>query len=241
MLLGLAVQTLENERDPLEQISASRSAAVPDLYPAWSGRWMLVGEGGVHLDASGLLGCFYGAGSSGAIWASSSPALLERALAPSGRLDTDPRRLRFEEGLSWYPPPRSRLEGVRRLLPSQLLDLEEGAVRARPLLPPIDASRGYDETLDLLASAFVTAMRRLPTGPEPLWMALSAGLDSRVVIAAAERAGVDYVPFMRISGRMSAGDRLIPPAFPARWDGSCPCTGAVTAAAARLLGSGCRS
>jgi hypothetical protein len=210
-LLGLAVQTLPDEPNPLEQISASRSAAVPDCYPAWTGRWLLVGNGEVHLDASGLLGCFCGSSESGEVWASSSPALLGQAIAPNARLPADPRRLRFEQGLSWYPPPRSRLSGIRRLLPSQVLDLDQGTVRPRPLLPPIDPDRGYDETLRLLADAFVTAIARLPEDENPLWLALSAGLDSRVVAAATERAGVRYVPFMRISARMSAGDRLITP------------------------------
>lgn len=209
-LLGLAVQTLDGEADPLEQIRASRSEAVPDLYPAWAGRWLLVGNHEVHLDASALLGCFYGRSEEGQTWASSSPALVEQAIAPDG-LPTDQRTLRFEQGYSWYPPPRSRLQGIRRLLPSQGLDLERGTVRSRPLLPPIDPDRGYERTLRLLADALITALRRLPEDPNPLWLALSSGLDSRVVVAAAERGGVRYVPFMRISGRMSAADRLITP------------------------------
>ena len=210
-LLGLAVQTIREEPDPLEQISASSSAGVPDLLPAWTGRWLLVGNGEVHPDASGLLGCFYGADQDGRTWASSSPALLEQAIAPNHRLPTDPRRLRFEQGLSWYPPPRSRLRGVNRLLPSQRLDLRDGTARARPLLPPIDPNRDYEETLRVLADAFVTAMERLPADADPLWLALSSGLDSRIVLAAAEQAGVRYRPFTRISVRMSASDRLITP------------------------------
>jgi hypothetical protein len=211
VLLGLATQTRADAPSPLDQIAAARSSAVPELYADWAGRWLLVGGGGVHLDASGLLGCFYGKDASGRAWASSSPALIEDAISPACPLPRDPRPLIYERGLSWFVPPRSGLEGVRRLLPSQVLDLGEGHVRPRPLLPPIDPGRGYGRTLELLGDALVVAMQRLPPTPKPLWLLLSSGLDSRIVLAAAERAGIPFVPFTRISTRMSPGDRLIPP------------------------------
>ena len=55
-LLGLAVQTLPDAPDPPEQIAQSRSQTVPELYSSWAGRWVLMGQGEVHMDASGLLG-----------------------------------------------------------------------------------------------------------------------------------------------------------------------------------------
>jgi hypothetical protein len=211
MLLGLAVQTIAEAPDPIQGIARAHSSAVPELYPAWSGRWLLVGAGRIHLDASGLLGCFYGMDAAGRPWASTSPALLAEAIAPGSSPPVDSRELRFEQGLSWYPPPRSRLGTARRLLPSQVLALEDGALQPRQLLPPIEPERGYDRTLALLGDALMVALRRLPATPQPLTISLSAGLDSRVVLAAAERAGISFVLFNRISARMSAADRLIPP------------------------------
>ena len=81
-LLGLAVQTLEHEPNPMDTISQSTPDAVTDLYASWAGRWVLIGRSQVHLDASGLLGCFYGHGPQGRTWVSSSPALLSRILSP---------------------------------------------------------------------------------------------------------------------------------------------------------------
>jgi hypothetical protein len=63
----------------------------------------------------------------------------------------------------------------------------------------------------MLGDALVAALRRLPLGQQPLWLSLSAGLDSRVILAAAERAEIPYVPFIYVSPRMSPADRLIPP------------------------------
>jgi hypothetical protein len=211
LLLGLAAQSLEGEPDPVQQIEAARSVDVPALYASWAGRWLLIGDDSVHLDASGQIGCFYGVDAAGRSWASSSPALVADAVAPGKALAADPRKLRYDHGFSWYVLPRARLEGVRQLFPSQVLDLRRGELRPRPLMPPIEPDRGYDESLELAGAALVTALRRLPESPHPLWLSLSAGLDSRLVLAAAESGGVRYVPFTRIAARMSAADRLIPP------------------------------
>jgi hypothetical protein len=211
MLAGLAVQTLASALDPLDQITATRTSSVPELYTAWSGRWLLVGDGEIHLDAGGLLGCFYGEDVRGRTWASSSAALLEKAIAAESPLAPDPRRLRYERGLNWYPPPRARQARIRRLLPSQTLDLREGSVRARSLLPPIDPRRGYDQTLETLGDALVVALQRLPRDRDPVWLSLSAGLDSRTVLAAAAKSSVAFALFTYVGARTPPADRLIPP------------------------------
>lgn len=240
ILLGLAVQTIAGAPDPLQGIAQAHSSEVPELCQAWSGRWLLVGAGRLHLDASGLLGCFYGRDANGRAWASSSPGILAELIAADGPPPVDPRELPYYYGVSWYPPPRSRLVGAQRLLPSQVLDVRDGTPGPRPLLPPIEPGRPYDETLELLQGALVEALRRLPATPQPLALALSAGLDSRVVLAAAERAAVPYVPFTRIAARMSPADRLIPPSSPGRWIENSWCTAAAVAALAERRGSACR-
>jgi len=207
VLLGLAVETLESRPEPPLQIAQTPSAGIPELYPSWAGRWVLIGGNGVHMDASGLLGCFYGTTPDGKIWVSSSPALLAMILSP----DTDSRQLRYEQGFSWFTPPYSRFVGINRLLPSQVLELQDGSIRSRPLLPPINPALGYDETLDLLKQSLVTALKRLSQIESQLWLGLSAGVDSRLMLAIADYAKVDIMPFTRISARMSVGDRLLPP------------------------------
>ncbi len=207
-LLGLAVESIAERADPLVQIESCPAARVGELHHSWAGRWTLVGPGAVHPDAAALLGIFFGHDARGRTWTSSSPSLLG-SLVASG--DIDPRRLRYETGISWFPPPRSRLTAVRRLLPSQFLEIPSGNIRARPLLPPINPSINFDDALDLLHRSFVTTVRRLPLEDRPLWVSLSAGGDSRVVLAAAHLAGVRMTAFTRISKRMSLADRLLPP------------------------------
>lgn len=211
-LLGLAVETLEDKTDPLMEIARNASIDVPNLYPSWAGRWVLIGRTQVHMDASGLLGCFYGMTPDKQMWVSSSPTLLARILSPDTLPTVDPRTLHYRTGIAWFTPPRSRFAGIYRLLPSQILQLNDGSIQPRPLIPPIDPSRDYDETLELLKRSMVTALRRLPREGKKLWLRrLSAGFDSRLVLAMAQCAGVDIMPFTRIAARMSLADRVLPP------------------------------
>jgi hypothetical protein len=210
-LLGLAVETREPGVPPVASIQQTTGAAVPGLYESWAGRWLLIGGGEVHLDATGLLACYYGAGSDGTTWASSSPALLASILQSAGKpLVADPRPLRYEDGVSWHPPPRSQFAGMHRLLPSQALAMV-GSVRPRRLMPPIDPAMEYRDALDTLRRSMVNAWRGLAALGRPLWLGLSSGYDSRLVLATAHPAGVDVTLVTRISPRTSLGDRLIPP------------------------------
>lgn len=204
VLLGLAVETIENKPDPLVQIAQTKTIDIPTLYPSWAGRWVLIGRG-IHIDASGLLGCFYGTVDN-QTWVSSSPALLAKILGVDVVTDSP---LRYEVGISWFAPPRSRFAQMYRLLPSQVLELNTGNIHPRPLMPPIDPTRSYND-LDLLQNALVTAMQRLPDKSK-LWLGLTAGFDSRLILAIARCAKIDVMPFTRITKRMSVADRVLPP------------------------------
>ena len=206
-ILGLAVETRSDRPEPAAGLKALEFADVPQAYESWAGRWVLIGGGRVHLNASGLLGCFYAAGKDGRTWASSSPALLRPLLRTE---KADRRELSYEVGISWYPPPQSRFEEARRLLPSQVLDLATGAVEPRRLIPPIDFARPYDETLQLIMDSLVTAVRRLPETQKRLWLGLTAGYDSRALLAVAGLANVGVTAFTRVTPRMSTADRLLP-------------------------------
>jgi hypothetical protein len=209
VLLGLAIETIEDRPDPLLAIARTPSAAVPELYTSWAGRWVLVGGGAVHMDASGLLGCFHGRRPNGEVWVSSSPAILRALVAPEDR--GDPRRLRYEQGISWFPPPRSRFSGMHRLLPSQVLELRSGAIGPRRLLPPIDPSVRYDDALELVRLSLTTTLRRLARTVGQPWLGLTAGFDSRCMLSVARAAGCEVRPFTRLTPRTSAADRVLPP------------------------------
>jgi hypothetical protein len=95
-------------------------------------------------------------------------------------------------------------------LPSQVLLLADGSVRPRPLLGHFDRERHYDENLGLLESALTTASRRL-SALGPVWLGLTAGADSRVVLAMTRAVDADVRAFTRCAARASVADRVLPP------------------------------
>src|SRR5436190_11361125 len=131
-LLGLAIQTNKQKDDPLTEIANSRTDDVKELYKSWNGRWILVGNNEIHIDCAGLIGCFY-TKINEEIWASNSLAILQEIGNLSPRLEN----LRHRSHLEWYTLPRTRFEGVHKLLPSQFLNLKTFQPVYRPLPQPI--------------------------------------------------------------------------------------------------------
>ncbi len=219
ILLGRAVETDPARPAPLVSMAAALSAAVPDRRHDWAGRWLLIGplagQGGrIFPDASALLGCLYCHDAEGDLWVSSSPALLAEHAPGVTRALSDPRALTYNRGVSWYPPPRARFAAVRRLLPSQALRLPEGDVEALTLMPPIDPDRPSEEARAEIARRLVTVLRRLAAvTAEPLWLGLTGGYDSRLMLALAAQAGLPLQPFTRVTPRMTVADRVLPAAL----------------------------
>lgn len=208
-LLGIAVQTDPKRRAPLDEIASARPQEVDALTSTWAGRWGLFGGGSLRADSGALLSCFYSRSShEGRLLVSSSAALLE-TLVDGG--DPSPP-LRYEVGMDWYPAPASRFAGIRRLLPSQALDLsdEERAVRHRPLVKG-EAEASYDETLANVETSLRTAVRNLAASGAPLWLGLTGGYDSRLLLAAMWREGLDFTTFTWDIPGMARTDRVLPP------------------------------
>lgn len=215
-LLGIAVQSAPRRPPPREQLAGLGSENLLEAYGSWSGRWILVGESELHLDASGLLGCFYRRvqrGPTPELWASSSPALLA-TLPHRPRLRSTEPRIHWEKGMDWYPPPKSRFAGVSRLLPTQVLSLapERGEpVSARPPLMPVPEPGSYEDTLDELQRILLTSLANVRGRNEQLWLPVTAGLDSRLILAAAREVGLRVSTFTFRYRSMPTGDRVLPP------------------------------
>jgi hypothetical protein len=216
-LLGVAVQSDPEAPDPLQQLADNErgSGELLDVYASWTGRWLLLNESELHLDACGLLGCFYRTiheGSTAELWASSSPALLA-ALPGRAPIERRAPRIHWGRGMEWYPPPKSGFTGVSRLLPTQILVLPvEAQQRVVARSPLVDVGRPtYDQILDALHGSLVTSLRRLEARGEPMWLPLSSGFDSRLILAAAKHADLPLETFTQEYPLMPTGDRRYPP------------------------------
>jgi len=214
-LLGVALQSDPTRADPCVQIAVTPTAMVPQLGTTWAGRWALIGSGKVYPDAAGLLGCYFWNqpphDGFAACWVSSSSALLGRAATAHGS-SRNLHALAHERGLDWFPPPWSGFSAVGRLLPSQLLDLTHGRPEPRPWLPEVAPGGSYEEAIGEVGQRLVTSLRRLASriGWQTTWVPLTGGFDSRLVLAAALRAGLPVRTYTNYRGTMAMADVELP-------------------------------
>ncbi|MDT0632210.1 hypothetical protein [Rubrivirga litoralis] len=203
-LLGYAIDPHHPERDDADVLDdllgrVGRAAEVLAETDPLGGRWALVAtdadEALLFHDAHGLRQVVYTHGEGG-VWCASDTPLLGHAV----ELEDDPEAVaEFVESdhfqrwpQVWWPGDRTRYAGVRQLLPNHVLDLGTGAPRRFwPTAPlePRTLKSGVERGTAILRGMVAGATRRFP-----LTAAVTAGVDSRLLLAAC-RGVTDRVAF----------------------------------------------
>ena len=192
-LLGFAIDPhhpARSDADVLDDLldRAGRAANVLEQTDHLGGRWALVAvdadDALLFGDACGFRQAVY-ATNGGETWCASQPLLLGEAIdlvddpeAVGGFVESRFFR-RDKEG--WWPGDRTRYAGVRTLLPNHVLDLAAGdARRFWPFAPlePRSLESGVERGNAVLEGMMAAAHRRFP-----LTIALTAGIDSRMLLA----------------------------------------------------------
>lgn len=154
-----------------------------------AGRWILIVDGvdGRYLfnDALGLRQVFYTMPATNDVWALSQPGLAIDVL----QLEKDEQALEFVDSHEFrahpeyrWPGASSPVRGLRHLLPNHTLDLRHGTVtRYWPLapLPQIAPATAIETIAKQLEGSLRAAAMRFD-----LTLSLTAGIDSRLVLAA---------------------------------------------------------
>lgn len=196
ILLGYALDP--DAPDDADADIAARLAQVADTPEALfeqtvrlGGRWVIMAVGPrrqvLFHDPGGLRSVVYMRDAAGLVWCASQPELLRRARPLAGDADAQHAFLESpymaHEPEAWWPGDRTPYAGVRHLLPNHALDLHRGATwRYWPRVPrpSLSFEDGAAAGADLLRRLFDAAARR-----QPLAVAMTAGLDSRLLLAAA--------------------------------------------------------
>jgi hypothetical protein len=97
----------------------------------------------------------------------------------------------------------------RRLLPSQQLDLKTGKLSAKRLFKQVELT--CEQALEQIEETLVTAIAALAKTSQSLWLPLTAGFDSRLILAAAVRAGVKLRCYTFWYADITLADRTFPP------------------------------
>lgn len=181
-IMGIAVQTHPEKKEPKDEVKYGHER-IEEIYSSWAGRWVFFTSTELHMDFSGLLGCYY-AFIDGELWVSSSVRILSDLIGRN--YEQDPLS---NSRMNWYPPPVSANPLVKALLPSQIINLQEGKIKARQLFPSSKMQYSESEALDILEHSLLIGMKAVATKYN-VWIPLSAGYDSRLLLAAAARSGI---------------------------------------------------
>lgn len=176
-------------QEVLKRLSTGQSHV--DATIDLGGRWVLVIETPTSLDlitdAVGHRQVFYTqVGDGGPLWCASQPLALaeitDRGISPEAKGLIDSYVFRKYSEYRW-PGYDSPYHGIHHLLPNHRLDLKTGACLRywpdRPL-PTMDMEAAVPAAAKILEGSLMAAARRFD-----LAVSLTAGLDSRVVCAAA--------------------------------------------------------
>ncbi|MFL6624754.1 MAG: hypothetical protein ACJ8NR_19360 [Sulfurifustis sp.] len=188
------------------------------------GRWAMVAacDDGLYLltDALGLRQAMHTSpAAAGDVWVVSQADLAADVLG----LLFDPDAMRFIDSDVFrrhreyrWPGTSTALRGLRHLLPNHLLDLHTGrAARYWPdgPLPPLTLREGVERTTSLITGLMLAAAQRFE-----LALSLTAGIDSRLVLAAARliKDRIAYVSVRQAKMPEGAADVAVPARLLAR-------------------------
>jgi hypothetical protein len=169
------------------------SVTVEDIFSAFDtlmGRWAVIyitgGRVVVFHDPTGMRQIYYARDDSGRLWLGSRPCLLTHATGHAPDLNT--RQQLLSDGAfsphvdHFWPGESSAFLGIQRLLPNHCIDATSGQVSRfwpRLPIPKISEEEGVIQCTAKLTGAISAAARRFP-----LAFAITAGLDSRLLLAA---------------------------------------------------------
>lgn len=208
ILLGAVVEA-DLSKPPID-IGDITPSNLEERSRSWTGHWVMILENEVHLDCLGLVTVYLPRQrvleQSGSFAISSSPALLAKFYNLPSVDDIRPLQL------SPLPPWTYRPE-FRTLLAGECIDLATCQVKrvSFPALSTFDVT--MDEVCERVAYLMSGAMTRLAGRYKSLHVALTAGYDTRLNLAAAISAGVPLTTFTfdKGGGYMSRADRILPP------------------------------
>jgi hypothetical protein len=185
-------------------VGAMALAARPGISPVelterFGGRWLLIIEEPddlrIFADPAGLRQMFHtDAAATGSIWAASEPGILAEILgfeiSPEAR-DFMASDYYIRDSEHWWPWDTSPYRGIRRLSPNHELSIRTGTTRR------FWPDKGFTpSTPDQAAEVVGESLRGLITAMHargPLALNLTAGLDCRMVLAAARPVARDVV------------------------------------------------
>lgn len=205
VLIGYAFCTDEQDKKAEADIAAWDGADLIALTRYWTGRWALFTEHGFCTDAGSMMSAFY-CTVDGKSYITSSLALLEQI-----RITHRVREQKLNS-TAWQILPETGFEGVKKLLCTQKLQLSNDGIRVVPHIwikdyRTLNASKKAERLAKLLVNGVsnihLHSRRRL-------YLALTGGKDSRLVLAAMLKSKVPFSAYTCEHDDISTWDVTVP-------------------------------
>ncbi|MGC3873183.1 hypothetical protein ACPF7Z_07920 [Halomonas sp. GXIMD04776] len=196
-LIGFAVSVLND--DPASILSRNEITSIDRDAAYLSGRWAVLTYKKCISDASGLMSLFY-RDILGHVWISSSPSILGKYIGnKTKRIDWN---VVHRSGIDWVPAPYTTREEVYRLLPQRSI---------KPITGDIDIQSPDLETGPDLIDSLSNAMTQWKKHNENTWLPLTAGIDTRTLLAIAKYTGNDFKTYTSKYKNLPKKDLKFPP------------------------------
>lgn len=204
-LLGNAFCTEIRDKAVEDDIRAVELCDLQEISLNWTGRWVVVTPDSLINDGAGLMSAFFYQGENS--WAiSSSLALMSQVLEKPILREVE------SSGLTYQFMPETLIDGVKALFCTQALSWDEGALSVKQISKfYINRALTTEEKSKYISDRLQNALWNIGKfSGKDIVLALTAGKDSRLVLAAALASGVAFETYTASYSDISSCDRKLP-------------------------------
>jgi len=184
-------------------ISSKSTQTIANKTKECSGRWAIISNGNILCDAGALMGIYYSKDSN---LISSNPKIIQEI----NRAPLRTRRKLGWYGMNWFPAPLTPITGVKKLLRDQSLNLKDFTIahckrQNEKEFTNLDKKKIAEEVNSRITETLIELSNH-----GKLTLALTAGIDSRVLLSALLKAKIDFSTYTLEHPLISEADKKIP-------------------------------
>lgn len=204
VLLGEAFCTDKYPKEVVEDLESPVFQESISATRYWTGRWVLIVDSMLITDASGLMSAFYQ--NDGTDWmVSSSLALISKQLG----LNCDKKVPKT--GLTWCLLPYTLQNSVKLLFCTQKMHIGSSLSTEFCNRYEDEKNLSFEERVNKITQCLTIGIKNIEHfSGRIIWLALTAGKDSRLTFAAALSSGVHFDTYTAEHQHMRVADRRMP-------------------------------
>lgn len=204
LLLGQAYCTDRFPKEPIDDIKNFDGESLASLSKNWTGRWVLIVKDKLITDSTGLMGAFY--------WCCDEQWIISSSLSIISLLLARPITDSVQTGgLDWHLLPGTIMPSVNQLFCTQYITF---STRLKVHFIERFTNQGAlstEEKVKGVISRLITSLKNIEKfSKRGIYIALTGGKDSRLVLAAALSAQVKFSSFTMEHKMMLRADKIIP-------------------------------